>query len=217
MAKIPVFGLHTARRLVEIAGKPTVEESPELETGELLLFVGRTTVAHPQGATKPVDIMVGVKGAEDRVIATLPVFNRASGDLPPLSFITVVNINSGLEVLASPAGSSGAGFCPCNCLETGDITANGVETTSKWSITLGAERFVQDNGVIILPAGTYIVEWDVTSETWILDISDFLVAEYNDGSDATGDTTMDGTLTLEYPAAGQPNLKLCVDGTIPAP
>jgi len=119
---------------------------------------------------------------------------------------------------AVSSSSSGSAGCPCVCLDAGNLTVDGIETTSQWSVALSAQKFKQTYGIITLPAGSYIVVWDSGSSLWTLDVSASLTAAYLDGSDATADTTMDGTLTLEWAGVGSaPSLKLCVDGTIPAP
>ena len=117
-------------------------------------------------------------------------------------------------------GSSGGGnaACPCTCLETGDILVNGIATTSRWQVTLPIVKFEQANGDIRVPAGAYTVVWDEARTLWVFDVGDALVAYYNDGSSATADTTMDGEITLEWASlVTQPELKVCVTGTVPAP
>jgi len=141
-----------------------------------------------------------------------------------------------IEILHAPAGtgekecvvrfaggsggsaSEGNAPCPCECLETGDILVNGIATTSRWRVTLPIVTFEQANGGIRLAAGSYLVEWDAGLSLWVLDIGDSLTAFYNDGSDATADTTMDGEITLEWASlSDQPELKVCVTGTVPVP
>jgi hypothetical protein len=101
------------------------------------------------------------------------------------------------------------------------LTVGGKETTSRWSVALGEQSRLGDSlvdGQIVLPAGDYIVVWSTVLNKWVLDIGDFLTAKYNDGSDATADTTMDGELTLEFVGAYSiPTLTLCVTGFVPAP
>jgi len=122
------------------------------------------------------------------------------------------------QQLRGGGGATGSGGCACTCIDTGDLTIDDIETTSQWSVVMSAQTFKQTYGNIIFPAGTYVVEWDSGTSLWTLDIGADLTAEYLDGSDATADTTMDGTLTLEWAGVGSaPSLKLCVDGTIPAP
>lgn len=125
---------------------------------------------------------------------------------------TVVQLGGG------SGGGSSSGGCPCTCIDNGDLIVDDIETTSQWSVVMSAQTFKQTYGNIIFPAGTYVVEWDSGTSLWTLDIGADLTAEYLDGSDATADTTMDGTLTLEWAGVGSaPSLKLCVDGTVPAP
>lgn len=125
---------------------------------------------------------------------------------------------SGSSSTTTSGGGGGGGSCECACVDHGDLLITGIETTSKWSVSLSQQKFEQTYGNIILPAGTYVVEWVSSSSTWTLDIGDDLTAAFNDGSDATSVTTMDGTLTLTWSGVGStPSLKLCVDGTIPAP
>lgn len=114
-------------------------------------------------------------------------------------------------------GGSGVarGSCVCTCIAEGDITVNDVETTSRWKIAMSDEIFTQEFGSIIFPAGTYVLTYDTGSSTWVLDIGDYLTAEYADGGDATSSTTMDGTLTMGFDSYGVPYVSLCVDGTVP--
>lgn len=127
------------------------------------------------------------------------------------------------ECVVRFAGGSGSSAgnnapCPCNCLETGDILVNGIETTSRWRVSLPIVKFDQANGEIRLAAGDYLLEWDSGVSMWVLDIGDSLTAVYNDGTDATADTTMDGEITLEWASlTDQPELKVCVTGTVPVP
>lgn len=106
--------------------------------------------------------------------------------------------------------------CPCTCIEEGDAVVNGIVTTSRWSVAMKQEKFKQGYGTIIFPAGSYTVVLNDAGDKWELDIGDVLTAIYLDGSDATADTVLDGTLTMEWGAYG-PAVKLCVDGTVPEP
>ena len=115
----------------------------------------------------------------------------------------------------STAGGASTDSCPCVCLPAGDIIVNGVETTSVWSIRMGTETFRQTYGSIVFPAGTYTITWDEGLGYWTLDIGDYLTAVYTSGDDATADTTMDGTLTMEWDGYGNPEVRLCVDGEVP--
>ena len=114
------------------------------------------------------------------------------------------------------AGTSSSGSCACTCIDDGDIEVDTIITTSVWTVAMSAVRFVQTNGTITFPAGTYTITWDSGSSTWTLDIGSVLTAAYNDASDATADTTMDGTLTMSW-TGGVAEINLCVTGTIPAP
>lgn len=117
-----------------------------------------------------------------------------------------------------PAAGGTGGGCSCTCIDNGDITVDGIETTSRWSLVLAEQVFSQTHGDIVLPAGSYVIEWDFGTSLWTLDIGADLTARYLDGTDATGDTTMDGTLKMTWAGVGSaPVLQLCVDGTVPAP
>lgn len=116
----------------------------------------------------------------------------------------------------SGSGSGSGSGCPCVCINEGDIEVEGIITTSIWTVQMPAVLFVQAEGTITFPAGPYTLTWDSGSSTWTLDIGSFLTAAYNDASDATADTTMDGTLTMSW-TGGVAEINLCVDGTIPAP
>lgn len=118
--------------------------------------------------------------------------------------------------IPSSGAAGSAGSCPCACIEDGDIVVGGIITSSVWTVPMPATRFVQTNGTITFPAGTYTLTYDSGTGTWTLDIGAFLTATYNDGSSATSATTMDGTLTMTW-AGAEAEIKLCVDGTVPAP
>jgi len=120
--------------------------------------------------------------------------------------------------IATPrGGGSGRCSCPCTCVEVGDITVNDVSTTMKWNIVFSVEQaFPQASGKIVLPAGTYEVEYDFGVSKWIADIGDFLKAYLHVGTDVTVYSTLDGDLSMEYPASvdHDPTVELCVTGTI---
>lgn len=147
---------------------------------------------------------------EDRWAATtLGVGLRATGE----------RVNKIVPVTSVPSSSGGTTTesCPCTCLSHGDMLIAGIETTSRWTIKMGAEVFRQANGYISFPAGEYGVIWNVGAGKWLLDIGSLLSSSYLDGSDATAATTMDGELTMEWDGYGSPQVKLCVTGTVPAP
>jgi hypothetical protein len=127
------------------------------------------------------------------------------------NIIPVVSKATGAE---AEAGISGE--CPCVCIESGDAIVNGITTTSRWSIAMKQETFKSGYGTIIFPAGTYAVVLNEAGTKWELDIGDVLTANYDDGSTATEDTTMDGTLSMEWGAYG-PAVKLCIEGSVPDP
>ena len=121
-----------------------------------------------------------------------------------------------IEAGGGGTGGGTVGSCQCTCIEDGDIEVESIITTSVWTVVMSQVRFVQTNGTITFPAGTYTITWDSGSSTWTLDIGSYLTAAYNDASDATADTTMDGTLTMSW-TGGVAEINLCVTGTIPAP
>ena len=118
------------------------------------------------------------------------------------------------------AGGSGGGAasdccCPCTCIDEGDIEVDGLETTSRWAVALNEIREVQANGSLILPAGTYYLDWSAGPAYWIDDVSAAMTAVYTSGNDATGATTMTGTLILRKSDGGYTTLKLTFTGTVP--
>jgi hypothetical protein len=117
--------------------------------------------------------------------------------------------------LSSGGGSSSSTTCPCVCLDRGDVFVNDIETTSRWSVAMTTQTFHQIYGDIIFPGGTHILVLDPEEGTWSKDIGDILTARYPDDSDATEDTTMDGTLTMSFDEDGKPIVSLCVDGEVP--
>jgi hypothetical protein len=122
-----------------------------------------------------------------------------------------------IALASGGSGSSGSASCPCTCLARGDVVVNGHETTSRWSVKVTSQPFHQIYGDILFPGGTHVLTLDSPSSTWVKDIGDLLTATYADGTDATEDTTMDGTLTLSFDSTGKPTLSLCVDGEVPEP
>jgi hypothetical protein len=148
----------------------------------------------------------------------LPITNRSltfSADAGDVILFRWV-VKEWVPIVGGGSGNTAsAGNCPCLCIENGDIEVGSVETTSEWYVTLSAIKDPpQANGWITLPAGTYRM-LHVGSGVWTLDIGEFLIATYNDGDDATADTTMDGTLTFTMDDAGYTVLELCITGTVP--
>ena len=122
----------------------------------------------------------------------------------------------GNAATTTAAGGGGAGGCPCTCIADGSAIVNGMETASTWSIAMNAETFEGEFGDILFPAGTYDISLNTAGTAWTQDIGNILTATYLDGSSATADTTMDGTLTMTWGAYG-PVVTLCVDGAVPDP
>jgi hypothetical protein len=121
------------------------------------------------------------------------------------------------------AGGDGSGdsaansACPCVCIDRGDVVVDGIETTSRWSVTLTRQVFRGMHGHVVFPGGNHILVLESGTSTWSKDIGDLLTAVYADETDATEATTMDGTLTLSFDAYGKPILSLCVEGDVPEP
>ena len=137
-------------------------------------------------------------------------FSAAAGDL---LFI----IRSGAEWVPAPSGGGGSTVSPnscCGCIDNGNIIVDSIETSSKMNVSLNDVYLYQSNGYIKLPAGVYELIYSSGSGTWTLDVGDFLVAFYNDGSSATSATTMDATLTFDNSTAGKSQLQLCITGTV---
>lgn len=113
----------------------------------------------------------------------------------------------------SNASGGGSGPCGCSCLPAGDILVGGMETMSLWKVTLLVTLFEQSGGTITVPAGDYILEWD--GSQWFLDIGDDLLAYYPNGDEATADTTLSGSLKLEWSPGVPAVITLEVSGDIP--
>lgn len=134
-------------------------------------------------------------------------------------FLAVNTRHGHLVVVGGGGGSSsgGPGGCACECIDSGDIVVNGLETTSRWTVKMKTETFRGTFGDIIFPAGDYVVLYDAGLGKWVLDIGDVLTAVYLDGTSATSATTMDGTLEMQWDLYGEVSVTLCVDGTVPEP
>lgn len=147
----------------------------------------------------------------------LPITNRSTtysaneGDVILFRWL----VKEWVPIIGAGSSSGANGPCPCLCIGNGDIVVEGVETSSEFSVSLIAIIEFQANGWITLPAGNYIITWVEDDQHWILDIGDELIATYNSGADATGDTTMDGTLTFTKDDSGKTVLELCFTGTVP--
>ena len=148
-------------------------------------------------------------------------FSAKTGD-----YIWVKRAGSEYIPLHSGGGqNSPSDVCPCFCIEEGNLSVNGVETVVQYTVTLGALEWKYEHGTINLSAGQYIVTWVPSRQLWVLDIGENLTASFNDGTSATNLTTMDGEITLSFPAspAGtgdcciDAELNVCVDGIIPQP
>lgn len=132
----------------------------------------------------------------------------------------VAMLTTGLHIIlplsiTSGGGGGGGGGCGCTCIDRGDITVDGVETTSLWSVYLSEIRDKQTYGDIILPAGYYELEYDEGGNYWFLNVGDLLIAQYSSGADATAAVTMDGTLTFYKSNGGRTKLILQITGTVP--
>ncbi len=151
--------------------------------------------------------------AESEIV--VDVANRSSVSYTEGDYVRI-SVIAGKWSIQNGGGGGSSATCPCNCIDSGDIIVNGIETTSRWSVKMSVQTFKQANGRIVLPAGMYVLLYSSVSGTWTLDIGGSLTAIYTSGADATVDTTMDGTLTMGFDAYGGPYLTLCVDGTVPA-
>lgn len=178
------------------------------------------------------DTLTGYSQAEARVIKYTPSDSLDMEEsTTSLGIITVTNrnvnfsaatgdllfvIRSGAEWVPAPSGG-GSTVSPnscCGCIDNGNIIVDGIETSSKMNVSLNDVYLYQSNGYIKLPAGVYELIYSSGSGTWTLDVGDFLVAFYNDGSSATSATTMDATLTFDNATAGKSQLQLCITGTV---
>lgn len=178
------------------------------------------------------DTLTGYSQAEARVIKYTPSDSLDMEEsTTSLGIITVTNrnvnfsaatgdllfvIRSGAEWVPAPSGG-GSTVSPnscCGCIDNGNIIVDGIETSSKMNVSLNDVYLYQSNGYIKLPAGVYELIYSSGSGTWTLDVGDFLVAFYNDGSSATSATTMDATLMFDNAAAGKSQLQLCITGTV---
>lgn len=134
-------------------------------------------------------------------------------------FMIMVPPSSGVAIVERTGGSGGGAAegdccCPCTCIEEGDITVDGVETTSRWAVTFSLDiEEVQANGSLVLPAATHYLDWD--GANWVKTVTSEMTAKYTSGTDATGDTTMTGVLTLRKNESGKTTLKLVFTGTVP--
>lgn len=122
---------------------------------------------------------------------------------------------------ASDGTTAGGAGCPCECFDSGDMILHGTETFDTWRVSLGEQRWPQQYGVIVLPAIDFDIVWDPIRQLWVLDIGDYLEAEYPDGSDASAVTVMDGEITMTWPDPSSGDccldaiLQVCVQGTVP--
>jgi hypothetical protein len=147
--------------------------------------------------------------------STLTVTNRSTSySATSGSVLQVKRIGAEwAPVHASGGANSTSDACPCDCLGTGDLIVEDVLTVSQFRITLGDLEFRQENGVITLPGGVYIVYWDDFLGKWVLDIGDDLRAVYNNGDDATAESILDGTVVLEYDG-DKSYVRVCIDALI---
>lgn len=116
---------------------------------------------------------------------------------------------------ASGGANNSGDNCGCSCIEDGDLVVNDIDTTRVMCVAFNTLVFNQTNGSIKLPAGDYCLVWSSATQSWVLDVGDNLEANYLDGSDATSNTIMDGSITLTFPSSGMSTLSVCVTGTVP--
>jgi hypothetical protein len=116
--------------------------------------------------------------------------------------------------VVSGGGSNIANECPCQCLENGDTTVEGIPVTSRVDVTFNPETFNVTNGRVTFEGGTIslIMTYD---GIWEADIGAYLTSVFTDGSDATAYSTLDGDITLEWTPGTAAVLTLCVTADIP--
>lgn len=119
---------------------------------------------------------------------------------------------------------AGSGSCGCSCTPAGDVEVDGVETVSQWQVLLPTITETQLHGTIRLPTNrhTLVLNEGSTSDSvsgnvgnWYKDISDELVATYNNGDDATTATNPTGHIELDKSSGGYTTLTLNIYGTVP--
>ena len=160
--------------------------------------------------------------------------NTAAGDLEDSGLVltgtnrdTVFAADAGTVIVLGrvdgewrPLGAGGAGAadccCACTCIDNGDIEVDGLETSSRWAVQLNTVTEVQANGSLVLPAADHYLDWDSGAGYWIKTVTPEMTAAYTSGNDATGATTMTGTLILRKDDGGYTTLKLAFTGTVPA-
>ena len=115
---------------------------------------------------------------------------------------------------ASSGSTSTDAGCGCECIDTPDITVNGIQTTSRWTVTVNkAKKWRSTYGWIELPPGEYIIVWNGTK--WYLDIGDSLEAYLTNGTNVTSTTVMDGYIEMVWPSGtAAPYVQFCVEGSV---
>ena len=174
---------------------------------------------------QPVDPeSLNMEPAEDVAENKIQVTNRSTSFSASINdYIWVQDMGSEYAPLHSGGGQNNAGDeCGCECIENGDLILNGTEVALQYTVSLPELIWKQQYGTIKLPAGDYTLTWNPGRQLWVLDIGDLLIATFNDGSDATNLTTMDGEITLSFPTGTadcciDSELDVCVDGTVPQP
>ena len=170
-----------------------VDEAKNYEIGDTIGAVDNQWEAGDNGGHKDHFNVVDVKNDDD----IIPVVSIATSS-------------------TTTTPTTGNGNCPCTCIEDGDIEVDGKITSSQWSILVPATTFSSQFGTITFVGGSHVIVYNSGSGTWALDVGDYLIAAYSDGSDATEDTTMDGVLTMTW-GTSEATVTLCITGEVPEP
>ena len=123
-----------------------------------------------------------------------------------------------IPIAAGAVASDGSGVCPCECIDNGDMEHDGIETSSKFTVTLPSVAVNHPNGKVNFPGREVTVVYDLGLEYWELDIGDDLTAINNDDDDVTSSSTLSGVAKFYLTGEdGKTKFQLCITGDIPAP
>lgn len=175
------------------------------------------------------DLGTGTPVMEESSASDKRVFNYSTSEISgEHEWISIIRTKDGKWVAVSSNPSSifatpVSGVCSCSCIDNGDITVDGYETTSRWSVVLPELFYEETYGTVYLPAGEYLLDWNSGAGYWVCDISADLIAYYTDGTPysipttGTG-STVSGSIIFRHSDSGYESLEIeWSDNIIPAP
>jgi len=205
-------------------------------TGEVTVF--RITVPDGSSPLSTLSRRITTPTTEANAVKKLRVYNVN----PSITFkfdqlVWVVRLANGAFVvlpLTSDGSGTGGGCCDCISIRSGDITVDGVETTSVWNVKLSAIEYRQLFGTVTIKEGEYSLIWSPSDSYWKHEfIAGSMSATFLSGNNAEDYVTLGGdngsgsgsgsdglpditaVAILRRNDSGYTTLKITIDGDVP--